>query len=137
MKAERLSPKDFEELLKIMRMWPDPYRSNVAKLIHHISWQMDEIKRLDDRLRSLEQVGLEEEIKKVKATFPGAQEVKQEDPPKQYYKKTPPEKWPLSKRLRFYKSTGDKKAWDSTLKWNNLTEEKALVMVQLDITSDK
>lgn len=63
MKPQRLSSKNYDELLKTMRRWPQPYLGIVAKLISHLGWQFNEIKRLDDRLKKLEQTGLMEETK--------------------------------------------------------------------------
>lgn len=82
MKPQRISSKDYDELLKIMRKWPDPYRGMVAKLVNHIGWMFDENKRLDDRLKKLEQTGLADEAASAMSHFPGSKVLAKNEAPK-------------------------------------------------------
>lgn len=130
MKPQRLSSKDYDELLKIMRRWPQPYVGIVAKLIGHLSWQFDEIKRLKERLDKLEQPELLNEEQKLLQAFPGSQIKKESDPLPTTRESRQLEKYPLPKRLRWYQLNNDKEGWAQTLKWNNLTEDHALEMIK-------
>ena len=120
-KGKRLSSKEYDDLLKIMRRWPEPYLGIMAKIIWHLIWQTDEIKRLDASLKKLQQ-----------SAFDDPPAVKPKAPTPDY---TPhvkdTAKWPLSKRLKHIADTEgrDSDSWKQSLKWNALREEDATKLI--------
>lgn len=130
---KRLSGKDYDETLKIMRRWPDPYRALMAKVVHHVSWQFAEIERLDKRLRELEQIGLAEDKSKSYVATP-----KVTPPYESHVKKNV--KWPIYKRLSYL---SHHLGWESLevnqiLKWNSLSIADAKELVRdYELSLDK
>lgn len=129
MKPQRILNKDYEELLKTLRRWPQPYLGLVAKLIGHISYQFSEIQRLDARLKTLEQTGLME-AEKVMAAFPGASVMKPTDPmPRTKQPKlvtTPAERI----KYIFDEFGADSKEWMRMLKVKALRHEEAIKLIE-------
>lgn len=119
MKPHRLPSKEYEELLAIMRRWPDPYRAMIAKIIHHVAWQFEQIKKLEEELRHFKQQAFFEEKKLVQARSKIIPPVPQKT-----------EKYPLAKRLKIMIETNatDSKEWGLALKMNQITHETALKM---------
>lgn len=130
MKSQRISSKDYEELLKTMRRWPQPYLGIVAKLVGHLGWQFDEITRLKERLDKLEQPELLNEEQRLTQGFVGSVIKKQHDtkpstakPPKTYT--TEPE------RIAYIHTTFgiDSKEWKTMLKLKRISHEQALKLI--------
>lgn len=128
MKAQRISSKDYEDLLKLMRRWPQPYVAIAAKLIGHIAWQFEENKRLDNRLKKLEQEGLLDSLKKPQATTTQITTPPLPIPPPKSTVEN--DKWPLAKRLAYYRDNEDNEAWEKALKWNKLSGNEAMEMIK-------
>jgi len=116
MANKRLSSKEYQELLQIMRRWPDPYRKEAAKLVHHIAFQFTDIKKLEEEVRYLRQKSFEYDKTKL------VEKKVTESVPKSPIHM---EKWPLGRRLADIKSRNAKPEWDRTLKWNKLSENDA------------
>lgn len=112
--AKKLNYKEYNELLVHMRRWVNPYRNEAAKLIYHIQFQLDEIKRLEATVRELEQIRLGFEKEKIMAPKPTPEPV------------VKPQKYPLGRRLAEMKVGSPE--WLQALKWNRLTEEQALTL---------
>jgi len=117
MKAKKLSPKEYESLLKSMRQWLPHQRDEVAKLVWHIAALNEEIKAL------------------LSAQQPNMFEVKQGPVIKTQYQEFKPkldnsQKVPLARRLQLMIEANETESleWKQTLKWNGLTHEKALAI---------
>ena len=130
MKSQRISSKDYEELLKLMRCWPEPYRSKIAPLIWNTTYMFNEIERLKARLDKLEQPELLNEVQRLTQAFVGSREMKPNDP----MPKTKVEKVYVSvaERLRFIKDTNgiDSPEWKRMLKYKGLINEHALKLIE-------
>lgn len=121
---KRLSSKDYEATLAVMRRWPDPYRSTMALIVHHLQWQANEIRKLEEEVRHFRQQSFLEEKKQLEAT--------KAKPAPVGLLKEELEKWPLYKRLKFIFDTDgkDSTSWNQALKWNYITDEQALDLIR-------
>lgn len=120
-KKQKLSPKEYEALLKTMRFWNPAQRDEVAKLVWHAAWQKDQIDRMEKDLHTYRQADMFREKQ--------ANDAKLNQVP--VVKEPPPEKWPLRKRLYTMKMNGllSGPIWEQTLRWNSITNEKALSLI--------
>ena|SRR5271165_3670625 len=110
--------KELKSLAEVCRRWQPMYVTEVAKLFIHIKAQELEIETLERHLSELRQ-----------ANFFKKQLQLENAPPIAPPCKATEERWPLPKRLRFYKETADTKGWDLALKLNGITEQEALDMI--------
>lgn len=118
-KKQRLSAKDWEALLKIMRHWPQTYRDGIAPLVWHCSFINEKLLKVEAQNHDLRQQGM---FKSIKENETRVNSGPVEKPRKEYY--------PLSKRLADMIEAGLQASpqWVLTLKWNKLTEQEALAL---------
>lgn len=121
---KRLSSAEYEEILAIMRKWPKPYITYAGKLVGQIRHMFEENKRLEQRVKELEQLSCLPEAEKVLKAFPGSKIIPHGQPlPKTDTKK----KYPLHERLKLMERGSPE--WNRALKYNCLTEEHALKLI--------
>lgn len=121
--AKRLSKKDLDSVLQVMRRWPDMQRVEVAKLVFHCEWQRQEIERLENELYELKQKDFFRNQDKINESI---------NDPRPSPEVAPKVFSPLRERLYKMACEGQKGSdlWNLTLKWNRLTEAKALSLVE-------
>lgn len=133
MAYSKISPKflnrpELEAVYEIMRLWVDPYKSQASKLARHIASLQIDIDNLEREITDLKNIKFQFEKEKqgtLSIPIKDQQILEERSKPK-------PEKWPLPKRLsnmKFNQQIGSD-IWNTVLKWNRLTEEQALTMIE-------
>lgn len=118
--AKRLTAKELTFLKEIMRMWSPHQVSHIAKLMHHIAWQDGEIVKLEGHLSELRQ----------KHFFKDQEAIEKRLPPSEH---TPPpiraEKQCSPLPMRLATMERGSREWDLTLKFSQLTEAQADLLI--------
>lgn len=66
-KPQKLAPKEFQEKLKLMRLWPSTQRSEVGALIRHIAYLDERIEILEKEVREYKQIAFFDDKAKIVA----------------------------------------------------------------------
>lgn len=122
-----LNKSELSSLYDIMRLWSDPYRTHVAKLIKHIASLQIDITNLEREVTDLKLIKFQFE----KERHISAPSIKDQNLIEDRLKRAP-EKYPLPKRLanfKFNQQIGSE-TWKLVLKWNRLTDEQALEIIR-------
>ncbi len=61
-KGQKLTPREYQELLGKMRSWPDHQRNLVAQLVRHVEWQSEQLKKVSAENSELRQIKLMGEL---------------------------------------------------------------------------
>lgn len=120
-KQKRLSKKEYDGVLRIMRQWPSHLRDVAAKLVWHIQ---DIEKENADLKRKID--------KHLAPTFFEKPEPMKSPQYREYLAAPQNEREPLYVRLKKMIDAGETHTteWNLTLKWNSLTTEEAFALAE-------
>lgn len=69
-KGERLASKRFEEVLSVMRHWPEYQRTHVHEILRHVQYLNMQIENLEKELREVREISFLEEKRKIQERIP-------------------------------------------------------------------